>query len=270
MAKYIPTYATKLKDSSQNPLRVAIQGAPHTGKTWAALTFPNPVVLDFDNKMGAHMEREDVLRIPFYDNAFIEQLSKEYGLPFKAGNPMVVNRFVILMSWVAREIGKFAPEQTIILDSWTMLQNNFDAWAEATPSLSKERGEVDRFEFWGRKQKLNRQLLEMIKSTPAAVVVTFHESKDMNSEGIPTGKLNPLMTGAMKEQLGQHFTDWYRQTAENRADANKKPTGEVDYLWQVKPNDICNCCCSVKSIIADNKLVKIPANYASLGLSRTV
>ena len=261
---YQPPYATKLTESKHSPFRIAIQGAPHTGKTWAALTFPNPVVLDLDNKLGAHIHREDILRVSFFDNDTVQKFATEYGLPFQAGKPPVINRFVVFMSWVAKEISKFSPEQTLIIDSWTMLQNNFDAWAEATPVMSKEKGEVDRFEFWGRKQKYSRQLLEMLKTTPAGLVVNFHESKDMNSEGIPTGKLNPLMTGAMKEQLGQHFTDWYRQTAEAELDANKKPTGRTGYYWQIKPNEICNCCCSVKHLIDNPSITKVPATYASL------
>lgn len=248
-----------------SPFRIAIQGAPHTGKTWAALTFPNPVVLNFDNKLGAHTDREDILDIRFYDNTFVEALAKEYGMPFKLGNPPVINRFNIFMAWCGKELPKFSSEQTLIQDSWTMLMNNFDAWAEATPVVSKDKGEVDRYEFWGRKQKLCRQLLEMFKTTPANLIVTFHESKDMNSEGIPTGKLNPLMTGAMKEQLGQHFTDWYRQLAVAKIDpTTKRPSGETEYLWQIKPTDECNCCCSVKHLIKDTKIIRVPATYQSL------
>lgn len=266
---YIPDYSEKLSDMKGSPYRIGIQGAAGTGKTWAALTFPNPVVLNLDNKLGAHLHRTDILNIKFHDNDFIKKLAEKFGMSYKVGttgvNNQVVNRFNVFFAWINAELQKFTSDQTVIVDSATMLSNAYDAFAEVTPEMSKKTGEINTQELWGRKLKLFRQLFEAFKSTQATLIVIFHESREINIDGIPTGKYNALMTGSTREYLGQHFTDWYRQTAENEIDpVTKKPTGNVNYWWQVKPNDACNCFSSVPRIIHDPKIIRVPATYQSL------
>ena len=258
---YIPSLAVPLNTTTASLLRIAIQGAQSTGKTWACTTFPNPVFLDFDNKLGAHRHREDIYPLRFWNDDFCMQLADQLKIRAKDGG--VLHRTNILLAFLRTELAKFTPEQTVILDSMTMVMNSLEAWLDATPVYG-QKGEVDGFDFWKRKGKITKWILEALKNANCNVIVTFHESKDMNADGIPTGKMNPLMSGSMKEQLGQHFTDWYRQTAENELDAQGKPIKDkVRYMWQIKPDSNCNCSCSIKHLI-DSPVRQVEANYKSL------
>jgi hypothetical protein len=264
---YTPTNAVKINDMTASPLRIALQGAPGTGKTWSAMSFPLPCVIDFDNKLGAHRSRPDVIVLPFHDNNWLrENVYKN----LKLSSPMAfeargeINRANIFLMWLKENASKFEPDQTLILDSWTMLQNNFDSYGRATPEIGKD-GKVDKFEFWGRKQSYSMAVLEHLKVLKCSVVVTFHETAERNDAGDLTGKFNPLMDGKVKDQLGQHFTDWYRQLAEQTKDA----VGKIDaskptkYLWQIKSDNLCNCTCSIPHLIKGD-LNKVPADYSSL------
>ena len=59
--QYIPKGAVSLNTITVKPqIRLGLQGYSGTGKTWAALTFPNPIVLNLDRGLGAHTGRSDV------------------------------------------------------------------------------------------------------------------------------------------------------------------------------------------------------------------
>lgn len=261
---FIPPNAKPLNTLAQPPLRLALQGAPGTGKTYAAVTFPNPLVLDFDNKLGAHRSRSDISVIPFYDNDSIEAISQEIRKKSAKIPGGIVDRANTLLAWLKGPALLLAPEQTLIIDSWSMLQNNFDAAAAATPVMGKD-GTVDKFEFWARKQKYSLAALESLKSLACRVIVTFHETVERDDSGNLTGKLNPLMDGKVKDQLQQHFTDWYRQIADIPRDSAGKiiPGKPVEYLWQIKSDNLCNCTCSIPRLINDTR-TRIPANAASI------
>ena len=82
---YIPPHSSPLADMSFSQIRLGIQGAPGTGKTYAAVSFPNPIVLDLDNKLGAHKTRKDILVLPFHDPDFIINKLKVHNEPYKEG-----------------------------------------------------------------------------------------------------------------------------------------------------------------------------------------
>lgn len=259
---YIPDFAITLKELPLSPLRIALQGAPHTGKTYSAMSFPSPIVAyDFDGKMGAHLERTDVFDLALHNNAFCEKVAAKYKITDWISKG-VVKRWKIFEKMIEEDLPKYQAGQTILIDSWTMLMNNFHNWYDLHPPISQE-GKKDPREFWGVKLKYGTNILEKFKTCPANLIVTFHESREEDAEGKPTGRYNPLMSGQLKEQLGQHFTDWYRQTAENKKDDKGNPTKDIEYMWQIKPNSVCKACCSVKHLI-ESGVAQVPATYKSL------
>ena len=120
-------------------MRVGIQGFGGTGKTWAALTFPNPIVLNLDRGLGAHIGRSDVLEIPFYSQTFCKSMLPKYAYS---------DLKEIILLWLRSEGMKLSPEQTLIFDSNTSLQNAYHSWFKANElqlALSKN-GQIDSFE----------------------------------------------------------------------------------------------------------------------------
>lgn len=245
---YIPSIAKPLSDTEQPPLRVAIQGASGSGKTYSAVTFPNPIVADFDGGLTSlKATRPDIVTIPFYSDAFIRSKG--------------VNRRDYFKAFLEQEAVKLTREQTLIVDSWTTLQIAFDIQTEKEPVYTKG-GSVDEFAFWGRKKDWSRDICQALLALSCNVVVTFHEQQQRDSAGNPTTKLEPVMQGSWSQQLPIFFSDWFRQSATTErkklADGTEV-AGATLYQWQTKPNSIANC----KSRLS-NLPALVPAHFDSL------
>src|SRR5579872_4038131 len=147
---YTPTNSINLQDQDFPQIRLGLQGPPASGKTWAALTFPNPVVLDFDGSLTAHTG-QDIVSIPFHDANFcIEKLGLKIEDRIKYDTQQkvkVINKRDALDKWLLTEGIKLEPNQTLILDSWTAVQSAFDMMTETEPYYTKK-GEIDDYAFW--------------------------------------------------------------------------------------------------------------------------
>jgi hypothetical protein len=194
---HIPTIAT----TSQSPRElIALIGAPGSGKTTAALTFPNPYVFDFDHKLP-----KDIQNSPLWDPDFCDKLAKRSYAHWPS------NRRDAFKKHLREEHAKFTPDQTLILDSWTLMQNAFDQQTQLEEDMCDK---PNPFSFWKRKAQYSIEIMEMLKACKCKVVVTFHEAIDRDPEGEPTGKLRPVMDGSFKDQLLGHFTDVWRQVCD--------------------------------------------------------
>jgi len=262
---YKPLGSININELPMPQVRLGLQGAPHTGKTWAALTFPNPIVLNFDNKLGAHKSRTDITIIPFNDPQFIREVMKISNEPWNGGagkdDPKLPpNRKDALLKWLRTEGYKLETDSTLILDSWTSLQQAIDQQIWMEPSYSKKTNEIDERDYWSRKLDYNKDLCELLRGLNCHVVVTFHEIKRRDEKtGDLLEKITPLMQGQFAAQLAAHFTDWYRQHAIPRVDVKGIPIvlnkstvdkhelnnytlkEDTEYFWQVKQDDTVDC-----------------------------
>jgi len=233
-------------------IRLAIQSASGEGKTVAALTAPNPVVLDADNNLSitkaicAGKSADNVTVIPICDKEWIQK------------NLAVSNGRDAVFKWISVEAPKLSASHTLILDSWTFIQNAFDSQTRLEPSIGRG-GAEDKFAFWERKLTWSKSVCEILRVLKCNVIVTFHETVERNEEGVATGKLKPLMQGAFADQLKGHFTDWFRQTAVAKLkDPNNRYSEVVgtDYMWQTQSDNICSCKTNLMGV---KRLV--PANW---------
>jgi len=194
----------QLKDKPQ--IRLGIQGYGGSGKTWAALTFPNPIVLNLDRGLGAHVGRSDVIEIPFYKPEFCGTANQ---LKDK------------LLLWLEKEARKLQPNQTLVFDGCTSLQNAYHKWfADNQMSFLTKGGKVDDFAEWAVKRKYYAEIMELFKTFQCNVIFIAHEADKKDKDGSYTGKIRPLLSGSFGDELLNHFTDWYRQLVAD------KPTGE--------------------------------------------
>lgn len=195
-----------------------IQGAPNSGKTHAALSFPNPLVLDFDKKL-----RPGVPCVPFWKPEFVDTLA-----PRK--NPGLPNRRDALIKYLNTLAGKLPANFTIIVDSWTRLQDAFDQSAYIAPQAeyTAKDGAVDGFKIFRHKMDWSTQVLLALMSLPHTVVITFHEQVDRDEDGMPNGKTKPLMTGQFADKIAGYCSTMVRQ------DCTRDPkTGVPKWTWQV-------------------------------------
>lgn len=232
---YIPPNAQRLSEIDIPQIRLALQGASGTGKTYSALTSTNIIVADFDNNLTAHTHRKDIHRIPFCDT---EWLRKTYSKI--ANNSIVYPARDCFKEWLKTEGIKLAAGQILFLDSWTTLQAQFDLQTTLEPVLTRT-GSVDDFAFWGRKQDYAEEILNLFKSLKCHIIVSFHEQTNRDSSGNLLDKILPMMQGKFVNKLGLYFTDWFRCIAESRIDAaDKKKIIGTDYFWQTKSTSEVN------------------------------
>lgn len=194
-------------------MRVGIMGFPGSGKTTAALTFPNPIVLSYDSK-----EPKGCDIIPFYNSEFEKEMSN--GLPLRYSGVRGA-----LLKWLHEEAPKAPQGTTFILDSWTHMMNALDIWHNKMANIlfaSKRTKEVDTFEIHADRLLFAQEVMKEIKSLPYTFVITFHEQVERDENGRPTGMLKPLMKGQFSDQIASYMSVFIRQTIYNGT-----------YVWEV-------------------------------------
>lgn len=270
---YLPPNTKSLATMSEAQIRLGLQGPFKSGKTWAALSFPNPIVVNFDRGLGAHTGRSDVYEVPFYNPQFVD------GIVKRSGTQAPPNRKDALLKWLATEGMKLQVNQTLVVDGQTGIQNAFEAEYNVAPIMTKS-GNIDDFAIWRMKVEYFGELCEMLKALHCNVVYLCHETPDRDTKGNLNGGVRPLLTGQFADQLGSHFTDFFRQitfakprTSEQTAklkdtlridDAILKEwmansSNETLYVWQTTSDEIAKC--GTSSMVNAPKY--IVANYIS-------
>lgn len=214
---YTPPNCFTLDQSpTEQQIRLGIQGYGGTGKTWAALTFPNPIVLNLDRGLGAHTGRKDVIEIPMHSEVFCKVIDPNFN-SFKLKD--------VVTTWLSKEGCKLTANQTLIFDGGTPLQNAYHRWYEKNKNmfLTKE-GKIDGFAEWSQKKVYYGEIYEVFKTLRCNVVVLNHEvdQRDKVAIGSPvsySGKIRPLLSGGFADELVNHHTDFFRQLCRDKKSA---------------------------------------------------
>ena len=273
---YKPPGSLSLTEMGQSQIRLGIQGAPFTGKTWSSLSFPNPIILSLDRKVSAHAD-SNVIVIPFHDVGFVDKIIKKPGVQ---APPSVKEAIPI---WLRTEGIKLSKEQTLIIDGSTSIAEAFHAWYffNETELASTTRGEIDGFVQWNLKVSYFGELFAAFKSIPGNVIYILHETEKTDKDNKSTGKLRALITGQVKDSIAGNFTDWFRSIVigkpkdKEQRDKTKVWAGIDDatldewiaaspstyqsiHLWQTQGDELCDCGSSSlvnapKYILADYK-----------------
>ena len=254
---YIPTGSKFLSETEDNQVRIGIQGPPFSGKTTAALTFPNPVILTYDRKISAHLHRTDVPLIPFYNPSFVDSVVR------RDGTQQPPNRKDALIKWLDKEGTKLSHEQTLLVDGCTGIEDAYHQWFNVNKddlAVSKT-GEYNKFVEWDMKKKYFTEVWNAFKAINADIVFICHEQDDRNKDGTYNGKIKPLLTGQASDKMGANFTDWVAQvtigkpttpeqkqkvmdwarvssaTVQEWCDATPSTYGTI-HLWQLQSDDM--------------------------------
>jgi len=222
-------------------------GAPFTGKSTAAGTFPNAVFLDFDHKAPA-----GAAVLPFWDGKFCDT----YAPRTNPNNPP--NKRDALINWLKRELPKIPADTTLVLDSMTMVDAAFHQQTEKveTVPVSPKTGKPDGFYVWGVKLRYYGALFDLLKTHPGNVIVIMHEQYERDEDGKLTSTIRPLITGSFADTIASHFTLIFRA----RVIAATKEGEKSRFVWDVKPNrsyPACNNCLGID-------LPTLDATYTSI------
>lgn len=228
-------------------MRVAICGLPGSGKTTAALTFPNPILVDLD-----HKATKGVRVIPFWDDDYLIKVAKVITpIPGKR-----LQRAIAIDNWLTRELPKFGPDQTVIIDSMTQMTRYWDNQIEDSPIYSKT-GERDTRTEYRAMLSWGNRVITAITTAECRVVVVFHVIRDRNEKGELNGKYRPVATGQFGETILGSFTHALF------SECREKPGKPAEYLWQVKGNNAFDS----QGTYNDSSLIDgryVPATFASI------
>ena len=213
---YIPQIAQK--PSSNPQIRLGIIGASHTGKTTFASTFPNPIYADFDGNLSAFSGRSDILVLPFTDVEWCKSLVGRAPDDIKN-----IPHFAFKKWLTSGDAMKLEPDQTLVLDSWTSLQDAFDQQMVLNPPKTAT-GALDPYEPWALKIDYSQSVMVTLKQLRCNVIVIFHEQDQKDQNGCIVGKIEPLMQGKFVKKLGLYFTDFFRCVT--RSKYKKGPDGK--------------------------------------------
>ena len=254
---YIPLGAKPLTEHGVTQIRLGIQGAAFTGKTTAALTFPNPVLASFDRKASAHSHRADVYEVPFWDGVFCDSLVKRAGY----ANPP--NRRDAFLKWLYSDALKITSSQTLIVDNSSGVEDAYHTQYSLEPVVSRS-GEEDSFAQWRLKIDYFKDIFTAFKALKCNVVYLIHEAPDRDKKGELNGKIRPILTGQIGDKIEAEFTDWFGAIAVTKPQTPEqteklltwaridKPTlqewlnstpanhGSV-YVWSTQNDGIRNC-----------------------------
>jgi len=268
---YLPPNCHTLDKVLEPQVRLGIQGFPGVGKTWAALTFPNPIVFNLDKGLGAHFGNKQIAEIPIYEDDYCKTIYPAYK--------NIGDKKSVIEIWFEKIAPKLEDDQTLIFDGGTGLQRIYHKWWESNPVLTKQ-GKVDDFAEWRLKINFIGSILEVAKTLKCNFVYICHEAEKKDKDGLYSGKIRPLLTGQFCDEIVSHFTDWFR------AHATKKPVdfaqvknetlknfgcksiiefksicddfkNDTVYYWQTESDDICDC--KASSLVDFPRY--IPANY---------
>lgn len=250
---YTPTAFCTTQDNSESSgqVRLLLMGPPKWGKTWSALTFPNPVVLDFDR--GLTNPPANTIYIPFWNKDFVKtQLKQVAGCPITA-----------LTQWLNTEAEKLSEDQTLFIDSLSTLADSLTDVLDKRTPVSKN-GEKDGFWFWKEWSVWLRNFCVKLQQLRCNVVVTCHEEEIRDSETGRVLSYKWMLKGKdFSARLSQYFTDVFRQTrigVESAAGPDK--TVKYNYYWQVAADSTFPLCCT--RIKTSKKM--LPATYSSFSV----
>lgn len=198
---------------------IGIQGEPNTGKTTAAISWPNALLLDFDKKCPPGVQT-----IPFWDASWIHQY-----LTTKA--PLFANRKQALIKWLRDAGPNLPPDITLIVDSYTAIEHSFQEYVNQHRSLFMTKGDAPEFNqraMFMDKLNYNIELFALLKSTPCPVIITFHEQAARNEKGQLTGKFRTVVSGGQFKDVLEGCVGMMVRTLNEKG----------RYLLQVRSNDM--------------------------------
>ena len=226
MTPYIPPGCSTLAAmTSKQQIRLGIQGFPGVGKTWSALTFPKPVVVNLNKGLGVHIGREDVISVER------SLFGKQHEVKDR------------LLDWLNEHGPRFSSEQTLILDSLTDLETYYHLWYECNKmQFLTKTGKLDDFAEWSVKEKYFDELFNLFQGLSCDIVVITHETeqpdKQYPGQAITySGKIRPLFTGKIKDKLTHTFTDWFRQGCCDKPSIDKI-TPDMLSSWKVSIDEM--------------------------------
>ncbi len=207
------------------PIQILAYGKPKVGKTWGALTFPRPNVIDFDGGIDTARNPEFVAKYGLKSIEYFQP--RERGLNAK-GVPTSHNAFDDACRYFDEWMrpGKRDKFDTWIVDSGTSAANaamnkaiillgskGFSA-ASKTHEQAIQHGLIaPKQQDFGSERSMVEQFVRMIKETGKHFVFICHEKEKLDETGKNVIEIAPLLTGKGVAAVCAMFHEIYRVKA---------------------------------------------------------
>jgi hypothetical protein len=193
--------------TEDSPIRAIIFGRAGTGKTRGAMTFPNPVIMNFDNNLP-----KGTPGIPCWNEEFLKK--------FKPMPMTIADMYRQISS-------QLAPDQTLIIDSLTSVERKFDTWEKTNPIYTKRTMEPDGFSMFRRRLDFWNEIFELWRQSKHNLVVLMHQINEKNDKGEETQNVKPLLSGKAGDVVIT-IANCIMQAG---------ITQHGKFVWRVKPNN---------------------------------
>lgn len=195
------------------------------GKTFGALSFPRPNVLDFDGGIRTVVNPEFVKKYGLKNVQFFQPKRNLDGRGVPKDYNAIDDACKYFDLWMTpANIDKF---DTWVLDSATTLidastdkaimllgDKNFKGAESQTYEMAKRFGlVVPKLQDYGAERSMTEQIVRMLVDSGKNVVVLCHEREQTNDSGATTA-VEPLLTGKSKEDIPIMFDEVYRLVAQ--------------------------------------------------------
>lgn len=212
------------RTTQQRKIMALIYGPPITGKTTGARTFPDPVIVDFDNNLPPDVANV----VPMWDPKFIESLGYKSKCVKDVPYP---NRRGALIKVLADLMATRPAGSTIIIDSLTRIESwyNLQEDNEAQP-ISAKTGNVDSQALWRTRLAWFDGLFNMCVASPQHIIFIAHQQQERDDKGNVVSQIRPALMGQIGEKLPGLFP--YCMQAVRRKAGDK-----LEYVWRIKPGN---------------------------------
>ncbi len=232
LRQYTPDETTNIK--------ALLIGAPGSGKSTAAATFPNPVILDFDNNTPPEVKAMPGVRhLPLYDKAY----RKEIVDGIKSLGPAAKRQYVdyapmltiyLLCNQLANELTE---KDTLIFDS----VSRYASMAAKMIDVQEEKAiEKNSYHRWAVFAETMETAFDCVSVLPCNQVAIMHEEELRDPESNRILAVRWLVDGKkFAHKVPQYFGNIFRCIRKapetgKQFDANEK--AKVEYYWQVQPD----------------------------------
>jgi len=262
-----------------DPVQVLVFGQYKVGKTWGAMTFPNPVVMDFDRGIATARNPSFVskygVRKIFYET-FAERSQAKMGVHLIHNAFDDACRFFDEWmkpkgKWKDRvskqsyEVGRDMFE-TWIIDSGTTLSVFAQTKAVIVMGAMKlsqtlKHGQdhgviIPKIQDYGSERSLIEQFIRMVKDSGKNVVLICHEKQSVDQAGV-VKEIVPLLTGKSSTDVPIMFDEVYNMRIKKKGtemfrylqtmpDSVRKVgsrygiPNETEWNWEALQKEICN------------------------------
>jgi DNA polymerase III delta prime subunit len=215
--------------------RFLICGAPGTGKTTSALSFPNVIVANGDNKLPPkHWNYPDgIPTMDFFNPQYLTEALQQPLGGIKQNLPDPARALNKMLRTIAVQ---FPAETTLVIDSLTWFQDAAYSVFDNEPQLTKE-NKIDDRAIWANIRDWYGEFLFAITKLSCRVVVICHEEPEEDDKGRLNGRYRPLTIGKTRNIIASKFTDVVHQIVVQERSPLGNPIGKPKFLWEIRPSE---------------------------------